>query len=144
MTDSSDTPSDGGLRDNECRECGHVEKTHQDVGDGKAYLCSECGEVWKVEHELVADGGTDEEEEYEWILGYHPDDVADLENINYESDGDRHVIQLEASVTYEFEITDMGEAEDLAKVAQMILHSMDAPTAGEDLSPTGVHERAKQ
>jgi len=92
---------------------------------------------------LRTDGGTDEEE-YEWILGFHPDDVADLENINYESDGDRHVIQLEAGVTYEFEVTDMGEAEDLAKVAQMILHSMDAPTAGQDLSRTGIERRANQ
>jgi len=88
--------------------------------------------------------GDQQEEAYDWILGYHPDDVADLENINYESDGDRHVIQLEAGVTYEFEITDMAEAEDLAKVAQMILQTMDAPTAGKDLTASGVQERAQR
>ncbi len=58
---NDDTQSDGEQRDGECPECGHVENGYQDVGDGKAYCCSECGEVWKVEGELVADGGVSKE-----------------------------------------------------------------------------------
>ncbi len=38
----------GELRDNECSECGHLEQTRKNLGDGNAYCCSECGNVWKV------------------------------------------------------------------------------------------------